>query len=56
MKKQLFLSALLVLLSVGAATKCATKTDPATCCVKQPLPTVTGYYENYSPVLLKYFY
>ncbi len=56
MKKYLFLSALLVLLSVGAATKCAIKAATATCCVKQTAPAVTAYYENYNLVLLKYFY
>ena len=55
MKKYLFLSLLLVLLSVGAATKCAIKTASPACCI-QPPPATDLYYENYNLVLLKYFY
>lgn len=56
MKKYLVLSALLVLVSLGAATKCAVKTKQSKCCNKQQQPTSGVYYENYNLVLIKYFY
>jgi hypothetical protein len=56
MKKYLLLSALLALVSVGAATKFAVKTEQSKCCNKQQQPTSGVYYENYHLVLIKYFY
>lgn len=56
MKKYLLLSALLALVSVGAATKCADKTEQSKYRNKQQQPASGVYYEDYHLVLIKYFY
>ena len=55
-KKYIFITAFLVSTFISVTTRCGTTFKHLKCCIEKSKTSTEDYYENYNPVLIKYFF